>query len=105
MIDNKDMPAFPQSVSANEVGIYLATSANIEDNAQVTGLTKRELIAAHIDCSKDIDDYPIAFFKELLGRDMPDNQIEKYKYFAEAEAKLRVIKADALLSELSKTQP
>lgn len=46
MTDNKDMPAFPQSCSANENGIYLATSANVKDNAQVIGFTKREEIAA-----------------------------------------------------------
>lgn len=96
MTPNKDMPAFP-TISWDQL-----PNGNVVQYTDQPGLTKREQIAAMIDCSKDIDDYPVAFFKELIGRDMPENQIEKYKYFAECEAMLRVIKAEALLAELSK---
>lgn len=65
-------------------------------------LSKRELIAAHIDVSKDMETWSVAFFKELMGTDIPTAKIDNVKWWAEAEAKLRVIKADALIVELSK---
>lgn len=68
-------------------------------------LGKRELIAAHIDVSKDMDSMSIVFFKELMGTDIPASKIDNFKWWAAAEAKVRLIKADALLLELSKSQP
>jgi hypothetical protein len=79
-MDNKNSPAFPV-------------------------LSKRELIAARIDVSKDFENYSAAFFTELMGKQPPSGHLENYAYWNKAEAKLRVMKADALLNELSKTQP
>lgn len=88
MLENKDMPAFPQSCSANENGIYLATSANVNDNAQVIGFTKREQIAA----------------MALQGLMAVNNkgQFDSPEYCLNEAARLSVIAADALLLELSK---
>lgn len=68
-----------------------------------TKLTKRELIAAQIDVSKDLENWSTGFLEKLVGRSIPRDNIENYKWWAEAEAKLRVMKADALLAELSKS--
>lgn len=45
-MDNKNLPAFPILCAATENGIYLNTAANIQDDRQVTGLSKREYFAA-----------------------------------------------------------
>ena len=97
MEDNKNQPAFPDTMRAQSQS-YL----NQNPESWPTGLTKREYIATHIDVSKDMEDYTKAFFEELLGRPFPGNTIENYLFWAEAEAKLRAMKADALLAELSK---
>lgn len=68
-------------------------------------LSKRELIATHIDVSKDMENWSVAFFNDLMGSKPPTNQLENYKWWANAEAKIRLIKADALLFELSTPQP
>lgn len=86
-MENKDMPAYPQSVSANEMGIYWATDANVSDKSTVTGLTKREEFAK-------------AAMQGLLSSHYPDQQIYHGSVAAQA-----VIAADALLAELSKPQP
>jgi hypothetical protein len=68
-------------------------------------LSKRELIAAMIDISKDVEGKSTASIEALMGETIPNGRIENYKYWARVEAKMRVIKADALLNELSKPQP
>jgi hypothetical protein len=100
MIDNNNQPAFPDTMRAQPQS-YI----NQFPERWPTGLTKIEYAATHIDVSKDMEDYGKAFFEELLGRPFPGNDgsaIDNYLFWAEAEAKLRVMKADALLKELSK---
>jgi hypothetical protein len=76
-----------------------------KDKVSFPTLSKRELIAAHIDISKDMENMSVGFFKQLMGRDIPTSEIDNFMWWAEAEAKIRVIKTDALLNELSKPQP
>lgn len=84
-MENKNAPAFPQSVSANETGIYLATSANIRDNEEVIGVTKREYFAAKA-------------MQGLLAS--PSTSIDEMMVAVPYDA---VRLADALLAELSKS--
>lgn len=94
MIDNKNQPAFPISEESTD---------RIDQGIKIyTGLTKRELIASQLDVSEEIVNRSISYFESLLGRSQPSNEEGSVLFWAEAEAKLRVIKADALLSELSK---
>lgn len=98
------MPAFPVEMTSDENGMFTgAQTGNARGFA--IGLSKREYLAALIDVSKDIDGHSVDFIKALVGRDIPKTHLENLKFWAEAEAKLRVIKADALLLELSKPQP
>lgn len=94
------MPAFPVVVRY-ENGKPVSYQ-NGETTGQEIGLTKREMIAAQMNVSKDIEDWSTEFFEELLGRKIPGNAQDNYLFWAEAEARIRVIKADALLTELSK---
>lgn len=87
-MENKDMPAFPQSCSANEYGIYLASAANISDTNQVVGLSKREHFAAMA-------------MQGMLSN--PKLDIETTP--AETIARDAIVQADVLLLELSKPQP
>jgi hypothetical protein len=88
-MDNKNTPAFPLPVSANEDGIYTLLDAG--NNSNLTGLSKREMFA-------------MAAMQGLMACDDKGefNSIEDS--CAEA-ARIAVIAADALLNELSKTQP
>jgi len=93
-MDNKNQPAYPVSEEVTE---------RIDQDIKIyTGLTKREWLAATLDISKDLTDLPFGMVQKLIGRPMPTDQIEAINYWAEIDAKLRVIKADALLKELSK---
>jgi len=81
------MPAFPQSVSANETGIYLATNANIGYTEEVVGVTKREYFA----------------IKAMQGLMACDKRTDvPWQEFMEWSAEFAVYAADALLNELSK---
>ncbi len=56
------------------------------------------------------DDYPTkqVGVEKIMGKPSPDygdDFAEWYEYHAEFEAKLRIIKADALLAELARTEP
>lgn len=76
------------------------------NSAGKSELSIRELIAATINVYADVENYSVDFFKNIMGKEVPLNDpIGNYKYWAEAEAKLRVIKADALIAELSNPQP
>jgi hypothetical protein len=99
-MENKDMPAFPDTMRGAP-----QTFSNQCPEDLPSGLTKREYLAALIDVSKDIDGHSISVIQAVVGRDIPTSPFENLMFWAEAEAKLRVIKADALLTELSKPQP
>ncbi len=104
-MENKNLPAYPQPITGSttdgltEIGDY---------NSCAVGLTKRELIAAHMDARSDIADHTLEYLETLVGRarpSAPTTAEQLLKWDAECEAKIKVIKADALLAELSKTQP
>lgn len=87
MSENKNEAAFPVHA----------------DTISRCGLTKREWMAAHINVSNEMENSSIAFISELMGKQPPAGTMENRAYWNEAEAKLRVMKADALLAELSKS--
>ena len=89
-MDNKDKMAFP----FYEPGTGFGSVSE--------GLTKRELWATMVDVSKDIENMSTGLVERLVGRPRPDDSVDYYLWRAEVEAKMRVIKADALLAELSK---
>jgi hypothetical protein len=83
--NNKNMPAFP-----------------VTENIGINGVTKREWMAAHVNVANELENLSIGFIKELMGKEPPAGTMENHAYWNEAEAKLRVMKADAILTELSK---
>lgn len=97
-MDNKNTPAFPV-LELKQFGDKLLLDCT------GAGVSKREWMAAHIDVANEMENSSIGFIKELMGKEPPSGILENNAYWMEAEAKLRVIKADALLNELSKTQP
>lgn len=68
-----------------------------------TGMTIREKIAAMLP-EMQIDFGSNTNAESFIGREMPssNNPVEYLTYMAQIEAKLRVIRADALIEELSK---
>ena len=70
---------------------------------KVTGMTIREKIAAMLP-EMQIDFGSNTNAESFIGREMPssNNPIEYLTYMAQIEAKLRVIRADASIEELSK---
>lgn len=92
-MDNANQPAFPVPAST----------------VTREGLTKREYLAAMIDPQETIDAYTLDFWEKLIGRKSPvsggtviASPLERLQFWAEVEAKVRIIKADALLAELVK---
>jgi hypothetical protein len=79
MIDNKDKPAFPISEEA--------TDRMIDEIRIFTGVSKRE------------------YFAGLAMQGLASHPSVKFSTTAENYAKYSVVMADALLLELSKSQP
>jgi hypothetical protein len=98
MTDNKNLPAFPDTRRAAEQSF-----SNQNPDQWPTGLTKREWMAAHINVANEVENSSLAFIAELMGKQPPTGTMENHAYWNEAEAKLRVMKADAILAELSKS--
>jgi hypothetical protein len=94
-MENKDMPAFPV-VEQTKNGDKMLLDCT------ASGVTKREWMAALINVANEMENSSISFIKELMGKEPPTGTMENHAYWNEAEAKLRVMKADALLTELSK---
>lgn len=63
------------------------------------GLTKREYFAAHVHLTEDEVSYGRAKF--IMGSEPPNDVAENRKWWFAAEAKLRVMKADALIEALN----
>lgn len=95
-MENKNQPAFPV-LELKQLGDKLLL------DCAAAGVTKREWMAAHINVSNEMENSSIAFISELMGKQPPAGTMENHAYWNEAEAKLRVMKADALLAELSKS--
>lgn len=100
-MEKKDMPAFPV-LEAKQLGDKMVL------DLVSPWLTKRELIASQMDARSDIADFSLEYLEALIGRarpSAPTTAEELLKWDAECEAKIKVIKADALIAELSKPQP
>jgi hypothetical protein len=98
MIENKNQPAFPV-LELKQLGDKMLL------DCAAAGVTKREWMAAHVNVSNEMENSCITFITELMGKQPPSGSMANHVYWTEAEAKLRVMKADALLAELSKPQP
>ncbi|WP_025199078.1 hypothetical protein [Brucella sp. BO2] len=70
------------------------------------GMTLRDYIAAHI---RDLDDLSVPYAEALCGRELPyknapvgllnaEQTIEIMKFWADADARYRFIRADAMLA-------
>lgn len=91
------MPAFP-ILELKEMGDEFLLDSKSD------GLTKREMIAAKMDVKSEVADYSLDFLQKLVGRERPSsvNPYDVLAWDAEAEAIMRVIKADALFRQLEK---
>lgn len=103
-MDNNNQPAFPSQYSCLEEGSFGGTPVTVERTC--FGLSKLEYIATHINVSNDLDGFSGSTMGQLLGRPLPGasdkNPNDAIEWWFEAEAKLRVMKAKALLAELEK---
>jgi len=96
-MSNKNLSAFPDPRRA-----AAQSFSNQAPEDFPTGLTKREWMVAHINVTNEMENSSLTFIAELMGKQPPSGIMENHAYWNEAEAKLRVMKADALLAELSK---
>lgn len=99
-IKNADMPAMPcnKSIDTHESWDKLTGGGRF---IPADGLTKREKFALH----QSIDglECNIIFMSEVIGREIDtSDKIDMLKAAIEFEAKIKVMKADALLKELEK---
>jgi hypothetical protein len=95
---NADMPASPTNLDITEY----AGTIDCPYNQPMTGLTKRESFAKdmpHIDVEfGDINE----MCKLVEKEEVPISTLDILALSFEVEAKIRVMRADALLNELSK---
>ncbi|WP_407522720.1 hypothetical protein PDL71_15580 [Lacibacter sp. MH-610] len=68
-------------------------------NDNTNALTKREYFAAITPIT--IDDIPLPIAKLIMGNKPPDETMENVLWWADAEARYKVIKADALIKALN----
>lgn len=71
-------------------------------NSHSYGLTKREYFACNI--TVNIDDYGYEMAKQLMDSESPKDRLENIKWWTEAEARMKVLKADALIKALNNEQ-
>lgn len=93
-MENKDQPAYP-ALDTTSIGGQPALELKHE------GLTKRELIAAMM--QPEPNNYTIETMEKIMGSTLPDftkDPIGNIIWYAELDAKLKIIKADALLKQL-----
>lgn len=87
------IPAFPQTSIDRGCGLETA------DSYGLGGMDLRDYFAAHVSVS---DDYAQSIKEALVGRACPSWASQKLEYLAfeaEFEARLRGLKADAMLKE------
>jgi len=65
------------------------------------GLTKREYFAAM--AKYDENEFNVNSLKKIVGTEPPNDTIDNFKWWIEAEAMVKVMKADALIEALNKT--
>lgn len=101
---NGDMPAAPM---LNEHGCPQHHSSVLVQEGQITGLTKRELLAAMQRCP---DDLAMSWGEAMVGPYPSYDEGRRMRYdeagmrwWAAVEARYRVMYADALLAELERT--
>lgn len=95
-MNNADMPAMPITLEDGEVW------SETEDHA--LGLTKREHFAITLSMGSDeVEFNDKATFEQFIGRSIDESDpFDMIRAACELEAKFRVMKADALLSELER---
>ena len=91
-------PAFPSFIQWKQGGGMGFEGEPAGEEGAITyysGITARDWLAATMDCEFDIHE-PL-FAEEIAGRPMPDSPIDQVQWAFEIEAKLRYMKADAML--------
>ena len=68
-------------------------------NKEDIGLTKREYFAAHIEITEDEFSYELV--KVIMNSEPPSERLANMKWWFTAKAKLKVMKADALIEALN----
>lgn len=103
-MNNSNQPASPvectYDVFDNVKGAQTGNTTGWE-----MGLSKREYFAIHASLSDSLGGFSTGFVEKLLGEKMPDAELQANEYFqwwAKGEARIRRLKADALLAELNK---
>ena len=91
-------PAFPSFIQWKQGGGIGFEGEPAGEEGGITyysGITARDWLAATMDCEFDINEPQLA--EGIVGRPMPDTPIEQLQWVFEIEAKLRYMKADAML--------
>jgi hypothetical protein len=91
-------PAFPSFIQWGPEGGLGFEGEPAGEEGEFTyysGVTTRDWLAATMDCEFNIHEPQLA--EEIAGRPMPDSFIEQVQWAFEVEAKLRYMKADAML--------
>ena len=95
-----------QTMSNNKTFPYHSAFPEVQEVPQFSshtyGLTKREYFASNI--TVDIDDYGYEVAKQLMDSEAPKDRLKNIKWWMEAEARMKVLKADALIKALNNEQ-
>lgn len=88
---NNDMPAFPQHPIMSE---NMSSGERTSYHFDYVGMTLRDYAAINM----PMEEGDVTKFAEItLGRAAPQRPSERLAYWFEAEAKMRYMKADAML--------
>ena len=91
-------PAFPSFIQWKQGGGMGFEGEPAGEEGGITyysWITTRDWLAATMELDSSIQD--IQFAEEFAGRPVPDTPIEQFRWAFEIEAKLRYMKADAML--------
>ena len=93
---NDGGPAFPQPM----LDIQGPSGIVVAEEMDCGGITMRDYFAANLILDTTINEQELA--EQIVGRSLPDDDIEKIKFAYQCEAILRYIKADAMLEARKK---
>ena len=91
-------PAFPSFIEWKQgggIGFEGEPAGEEGDFTYYSGVSTRDWFAATMECDCSIQETQLA--EEIAGRPMPDTPLEQLQWVFEIDAKLRYMKADAML--------
>jgi len=100
--NDSTQPLWMRQVGENE--FRAATERDMQQGAYLShklGLTKREYFAVN-SRPNSIEDFSLETSILLMGSNPPTDRIENFKWWLSLEAKIAVMRADALIIELNK---